>query len=84
MTFLYGWLIMGIFTLIIDGVMMYRRSAGLCGPKAKARFDASVEKFGGLRRLTMIRIAWGLLLPPFVLLTCVHGYVGILRDKEAG
>lgn len=82
--FLYGWLVMGAFTLCVDGVMSYRRVTGRCTPQAKARFDTSVAARGGIGRVMVMRACVSILAPPLALMTCVAGYINSLKDKEAG
>jgi hypothetical protein len=68
------WIVLGIFTAAIDGVMAHRRYSGKLGEQVRAKYLNGAELVGGRRNLLIISVVGDLLLWPLGLGGCLRAW----------
>lgn len=82
-TSLLVWLYLGILTLAVDSVMIWRRHTGRLGETVRAEHQATTERLGGLRNKILLAVLVDLAVPPLALAACAFGYVHD-RKRDSG
>lgn len=77
------WVVMALFTLIVDVVMIYRRMSGKLGEQARKRYAMTASRLGGLRVLLIVTGVLDLVAWPFSLAACAFGYLNDTRSHRA-
>ena len=69
--FIIVWIVMGIFTIVIDTVMAHRRYSGKLGERVRARYLDTAAKVGGRRKLFVFSVFCDLAVWPLGLAGCL-------------